>query len=59
VRKRYRALCVGTLSGEDTVDEPVSGKAAVTKYKVVECTPSGRYGKKDPWKYPCAPRNGF
>jgi hypothetical protein len=50
---------VGTLSGEDTVDEPVSGKAAVTKYKVVECTPSGRYGKKDPWKYPCAPRNGF
>lgn len=57
MRKRYRALCVGALAGEGTVEEPVSGKAAVTKYKVVECTPSGRYGKKKgPLKVPVLQR---
>ena len=45
VRKRYRAVCVGVLmSPEGTVEEPVSGKDAATKYKAVDCTPSARYG---------------
>jgi hypothetical protein len=36
---------VGSLAGDGIVEEPVSGKAAVTKYKVVERTSSGRYGR--------------
>lgn len=38
VTKRYRALAVGRLEGEGTVDEPVEGRAAVTRYRAVEHT---------------------
>ena len=35
VHKRYRALAVGRLEGEGTVDVPVEGRPAVTRYRAL------------------------
>ena len=44
VNKRYRALAGGRLEGEGTVDEPVEGRSAVTRYRAVEHTRCLRSG---------------
>ena len=40
VRKRYRALVVGRLEGEGTVDLPIEGREARSRFRAVEHTPS-------------------
>ncbi len=42
IHKRYRALAVGRLEGEGSVDTPVEGRSAVTRYLAVEHTRSLR-----------------
>lgn len=44
VEKRYRALLVGRLEGEGTVDRPVGGRAAVSDWRAVLHTPCPRVG---------------
>ena len=40
VAKRYRAICLGELSGEGTVAVPVDGRPALTRYEAVVHTRS-------------------
>jgi 23S rRNA pseudouridine1911/1915/1917 synthase len=40
--KRYRALLLGRLEGEGSVDRPVDGRASVSRYRAVEHTRSLR-----------------
>ena len=38
VKKRYRALCVGRVEGEGTIQLPIEGRAATTRFQVVSHT---------------------
>lgn len=40
VEKRYRAIVIGRLEGEGTVDLPLDDRTAVTRWRTVEHTPS-------------------
>ena len=45
IKKRYRALCPGTIQpATGVIDSPISGKDSITRYQVVEVTPSFRFG---------------
>ena len=45
IKKRYRALCPGTIEpASGVIDSPISGKESITKYQVVKVTPSFRFG---------------
>jgi len=45
VHKRYRAIVPGKLEASSgTIEEPVDGKSALTRYEVVQCTRSKIYG---------------
>jgi hypothetical protein len=45
VHKKYLAIVIGKLEPEEgTIETPISGKAALTKYKVSHCSPSAQYG---------------
>jgi 23S rRNA-/tRNA-specific pseudouridylate synthase len=46
VRKRYRAIVAGRMEGEGWMTEPISGLASKTRYKVVETSPSARFGTR-------------
>lgn len=44
VAKRYRAIVPGKLEGAGTIDEPIDGKPALTRYQVAHCTRSKVFG---------------
>lgn len=52
VHKRYRALVLGALSGEGTIDTPIDGRPAQTRYRAHDPAPSVRTGfvtRVDAW----------
>ena len=45
IKKRYRALCPGTIEpASGVIDSPIDGKDSSTRYQVVKVTPSYRFG---------------
>jgi len=45
IHKRYRAVVVGELKGEGTIDRPVGGREAISRYRTLSHVPSLHCGQ--------------